>query len=73
MRKYLWCYGICKAKILEITKQIVIKITMKIVRVLDVKKVVYDLSGPFAKIGAPEADNDSSSRPENFLQKSFSC
>ena len=46
--------------ILEITKQTGILITMKIVWVLDVKKVAYELSCPFAKVGAPQADNDSS-------------
>ena len=50
MGKYLQCYGIYKATDLEITMQRVIKITMKIVPVLQVKKVVYDLSGPFAKV-----------------------
>ena len=36
----------------------------------DVKKVVYGVSDSFAKIGASEADNDSSSPPEMF-QKLF--
>ena len=57
--------------ILEITKQRVILITMRIVWVLDVKKVVYELSGPFARVGAPQADNDSSNRSESFIKKIF--
>ena len=39
--------------------------------VLDVKKVAYELSGPFAKVGAPQADNDSSKPPEMFHKKVF--
>ena len=41
-------------------------IPMGFVRVLDVKKVVYELTGAFAKVGARLADNDSSDPPENF-------
>ena len=49
---------------------------MRNVWVLDVEKEVYELSGPFAKVGAPQADNDDSNLPENvhksvFLAKSF--
>ena len=55
--------------ILEIRKQRVIMITMRIVRVLDVKKVVYELPGTFA--GAPQSDNDSSKPPENCHKKFF--
>ena len=33
---------------------------------MDVKKVAYEMSGPFPKIGAPQADIDSSKLPENF-------
>ena len=39
---------------------------MKIVWVSDVKKVAYELPGPFAKVEAPQADNDSSIPPEIF-------
>ena len=43
---------------------------------LDVMKVAYELSGPFAEVGAPQADNGSSNPPGNFhknfsLDKSF--
>ena len=62
MNKYLRCYKIYKEIILEIAKQVLIMKTMRIVWVLDVKKVAYELSGPFA----PQADNDSSSPPEDF-------
>ena len=34
---------------------------------MDVKKVANELSGPFAKVGAPQADNDSSNAPEKKL------
>ena len=61
---------------MEITKQRVIIMTMKTVLVLEFKKVAYELSGPFVKVGAPQAENDSSYPPENirnnaFLTKSF--
>ena len=49
MSKYLWCYEFYKEIILEITKYGVIMITMKIMRVLDVKKVPYKQFGPSAK------------------------
>ena len=39
--------------------------------VLDVKKVANELSGPFAKVGAPQADNDSSNPPEIFHKHVF--
>ena len=39
-------------------------ITMRIVWVLDVKKVGNELSGPFVKFGAPQAHNESSNPPE---------
>ena len=46
---------------------------MRIVRVLDVKKVAYDLSCPFSKGGAPEADNDSNNPHESFYKHVFSA
>ena len=66
MSKYSQCYEIHKEMILEIMKQRVIRTIMRIVWVLDVKKVANELSGPFAKAGAPQADNDSSNPPEIF-------
>ena len=36
---------------------------------MDVKKVAYELSAPFSKAGAPQADNDSMMPPEKFLKK----
>ena len=44
---------------------------MRIVRVLDITKVANELSGPFAKVGAPQTDNDSSSPPEIFHKNIF--
>ena len=38
--------------------------TMMIARVLDVKKVADEMNGRFAKVGAPQADNDSSDHLE---------
>ena len=46
-------------------------ITMRNVRVMDVNKVVNELSCPYAKVGAPQADNDSSNPPENFHKNVF--
>ena len=51
-------------------------ITMRIVRVSDAKKVADELSSPFSKFGAPQADINSSIPPEIshkniFLAKSF--
>ena len=46
-------------------------IKMRIVSVLDVKKVAYRMSGPFAKVWAPQADNDSSKTPETFHKNVF--
>ena len=51
-------------------------ITMRIVWVLDVKKVANELSDPSGKVGALQADNDSSNPSEIFhiqifLAKSF--
>ena len=46
-------------------------ITKRILWVLGVKKVAYKLSGPFAKIGAPQADNDSNNHPEIFHKNVF--
>ena len=38
------------------------------------QKVTFELSGPFAKFGAPHTDNDSSNPPENFHKKKrFYC
>ena len=50
---------------------------VKIVWVLDVDEVAYEMSSHFAKVGAQQADNDSSNPSENFhknfsLAKSFS-
>ena len=41
--------------------------------VLDVKKVANELSDPFANVGAPQADNDSSNPPKKmfFLANCF--
>ena len=49
---------------------------MRIVCVLNVRKVAYEMSGRFAEVRAPQADNDSSNHPEMyhenvFLAKSF--
>ena len=41
-------------------------IAMRIVCVLNVMKVAYEISGPFAEVRAPQTDNDSSDRTENF-------
>ena len=76
MSKYLQCYEIYKEVILEITKDGVIMITMKTVWILNVKKVSNELSGPFAKVRALQADKDSRNPPEIFhkdifLAKSF--
>ena len=57
--------------ILEITKQRVIMIIMRTVKVFVVKKVAYELSGPYVKVVAPQADNDSSNPPENFHKNIF--
>ena len=64
-----------KETIVEITTLRVIMLTLWVGRVLDVKKVAYELSGPCAKVGAPQGDSDSSN-PENlhknvFLTKNF--
>ena len=76
MSKYLRCHAIYKEKVLDITKQGAMMITMRIVLVLGVKKVAFELSVPFATVGAQQADNDSINPPENghknvFLAKSF--
>ena len=57
--------------ILEITEQKVIMITLRIVCVLSVKKVANELSGSFAKVGAPQADNNSSNLPKIFHKNVF--
>ena len=44
---------------------------MNIVWALDVKKVAYELPGPFAKVGTPQADNGSSDPPETFHKIAF--
>ena len=46
-------------------------ITMGIVWVLDVKRVAFELSGSYAKVELPQADNDSRNSPENFQKKVF--
>ena len=56
---------------LDITKQRVLLKTISIVQVSDVKEVAYELSGPFSKVGASQADNDSSHPPENFNRNVF--
>ena len=71
MSKYLRCYEIYKEMILEITKQGVIMITLRIVRVLDIKKVAYELAGPSAEIVSPQANNDSSN-PQEKIHKNVS-
>ena len=47
------------------TKRKVILVTMRIEWVLDIKKVEYELSVPYEKVGALQADNDTSNPPEN--------
>ena len=65
MSKYLQCYEInYKEMILKMTKQRVVLITMRIVWVLDVKKVANELSGP-------QADNENSNPPEIFHKNVF--
>ena len=59
MSKYFQCYEIYKNMILEITKQRVVMIIMMTAWILYVKKVAYEMSGHFAKVWAPQADNDS--------------
>ena len=44
---------------------------MRIVWISDIKKVANELSGLFAKVSAPQADNDSSNPPEIFHKKEF--
>ena len=56
---------------LEITKQRVIITIKRVTLVFDVEKVAYELSGLFAIVGAPQADNDSSSPPGNFNKNVF--
>ena len=68
MDKYLRCYDVYKEMIPEITKQRVAMITMTIVLVMDVKKVANKLSGPFAQVGAQQADSDSI-KPLNIFHK----
>ena len=38
---------------------------------MGVKKEAYELSGPFNKVGAPEADSDSSNPLEKFHESIF--
>ena len=71
MSKYLQSYEIHKEVIQEKTKQRVMRIAVRIVRVMNVKKVSNELSGPFAKVGALESDNDSSSPSENVHKNCF--
>ena len=52
-------------------KQRVIMVSMRIIWALDAKKIAYELSGSFAKVGAPQADNESSKPPKNFNKNVF--
>ena len=52
--------------ILEIRKQ-----TVWILWILDVKKVEYDLSGPFAEVEGSETDIDGSNPSEIFQKNAF--
>ena len=70
MSIYLRCSEIYDEMILEIAKQGVIWIIMRIVLVLDVRKVANELSGPFAKVGAAQAENGSSN-PSEFFHKNI--
>ena len=47
-------------------------VIMSVVRVMNVKKVAYELIGNFAKVGAPQAANYISNPPENFYKTFFS-
>ena len=71
MSKYLRCYEIYNEMILDITKQSVIIIIIRIVRVLDAKKVANELSDLFSKVGATQADNDNNNPPEIFHKQVF--
>ena len=71
MNKYLRCYEFSKEMIPEITKRRVIIKTMKNVCVLDVKKTAIELFASFAKVEAPQADNDCSNLSENFHKNVF--
>ena len=77
MSKFLRCYRIFRKMILEVTKQTVIMIAKRNVLVMDVKIVAFELSDPFAKVGAQQADNGNSSSPPEvfhtsvFLAESF--
>ena len=44
---------------------------MTFVWVFDVKKVAYDLSGLFAKVRIPQADNDTNNPPKIFHRNVF--
>ena len=44
---------------------------MRVVWVLDVKKVAFQQSGPLTKIQSPQADKDRSKLPENVYKKTF--
>ena len=48
-------------------------ITINTVWVLDVKKGANELSGPFAKVGAPQANSDRSDPLEIFHKNVFFC
>ena len=69
MNKYLRGYEIFNEMILELAKQKVIMATMRNVCVLDVKKIANEQSVSFAKVGAPQADIDSSNSPDFFFHK----
>ena len=72
MSKCLECYKTYKWMIMGMTIQGVILITMRNVRVLEAKKLAYELSGLFDKVAGPQADNDSSNSSATFSQKLFS-
>ena len=44
---------------------------MRVAWVLDANRVAIELSGPFAKAGASQTDNDSSNPPEIFHKNIF--
>ena len=76
MSKYLLCCEIYEEIILEIKKHGVKTIPMRVKWILDIKNAAYELPSNFAKVGAPQEDNDSNRPPDNFrkndlLVKSF--
>ena len=71
LSKHSVCYEIFKEMILEKAKQGVLMMTMRTVRDLDVKKVANELYGPFAKVGAQLAANESCNPTESFHKNAF--